>query len=128
MTDAADLFPATTAATMVNLAGAVSLWDWARKNEDPLLAQTIEEFLGQQGRHLTTPIEELDLTVRAYNGLKRLGINTAGEAACWSGPGMLGAQTGRSSRMAEGTITEVNEKLWQHCKLTLRGADEPTGE
>jgi DNA-directed RNA polymerase subunit alpha len=55
---------------------------------------------------LDTPIEELDLSVRSYNCLKRVGITTVGELVAKSEAELLDIRNlGRSS------VNEFREKL-----------------
>ena len=66
----------------------------------------IETEDDNQGRKLDMTIDELDLTVRSYNCLKRAGINTVGELTEKSEEDMIKVRNlGRKS------LKEIKEKL-----------------
>lgn len=72
--------------------------------------------LNPYGAHLRVPIssleriniEELDLSVRAYNGLKRANLNTVGDVLTKSKKDIL-----RIKNIGKGSIRELEEKLKQ---------------
>ncbi|GAA2861236.1 hypothetical protein GCM10010517_19880 [Streptosporangium fragile] len=70
-------------------------------------------------RNEALPIEELDLTVRSYNRLKREGIHTCGELAAHSDEELLAiAGIGRES------VEEIKQRL-ADVDLSLRPHDVP---
>jgi DNA-directed RNA polymerase subunit alpha len=72
------------------------------------------EQQGPMGANLDTPIEELDLSVRSYNCLKREGITTVGELVTKSEGDLLDIRN-----FGQKSIDEVREKL-QELGLSLR--------
>ena len=72
------------------------------------------EQTGPLGANLDTPIEELDLSVRSYNCLKREGITTVGELVTKSEADLLDIRN-----FGAKSIDEVREKL-QELGLSLR--------
>jgi DNA-directed RNA polymerase subunit alpha len=72
------------------------------------------EQQGPLGANLDTPIEELDLSVRSYNCLKREGITTVGELVTKSEGDLLDIRN-----FGQKSIDEVREKLHE-LGLTLR--------
>lgn len=76
---------------------------------------TFEHVPSEEDRMLDTPIEELDLTVRSYNCLKRQGVNTIGQLTeCTEGDLLNIRNFGAKS------IEEVKDKL-QAMGLGLAG-------
>lgn len=69
-------------------------------------------------RLLAQPIEELDLSVRSYNCLKRAGINTIGELTRKTEDDMM-----KVRNMGKKSLQEVKEKLAK-LGLALRPSDE----
>jgi DNA-directed RNA polymerase subunit alpha len=72
------------------------------------------EQQGPLGANLDTPIEELDLSVRSYNCLKREGITTVGELVTKSEADLLDIRN-----FGAKSIDEVREKLHE-LGLSLR--------
>lgn len=72
----------------------------------------------EQARLLSQPIEELDLSVRSYNCLKRAGIDTIGELVRKTEDDMM-----KVRNMGKKSLQEVKEKLAK-LGLTLRPSDE----
>src|SRR6266545_1576823 len=72
------------------------------------------EQVGPLGANLDTPIEELDLSVRSYNCLKREGITTVGELVTKSEADLLDIRN-----FGAKSIDEVREKLHE-LGLSLR--------
>ncbi|MCL6553643.1 MAG: DNA-directed RNA polymerase subunit alpha [Firmicutes bacterium] len=73
----------------------------------------------ERARLLAMPIEELDLSVRPYNCLKRAGIHTVGDLVKKTEDEIVAVKNfGRKS------LDEVKEKLAAHG-LTLRQPDQP---
>ena len=74
-----------------------------KANETDYMIETEDD---NQGRKLDMTIDELDLTVRSYNCLKRAGINTVGELTEKSEEDMIKVRSlGRKS------LKEIKEKL-----------------
>ena len=71
-------------------------------SDDGIFAAAVDE--GESV--LDTPIEELDLSVRSYNCLKRQGVNTVGQLAECSEADMLGIRN-----FGAKSIEEVKDKL-----------------
>lgn len=71
--------------------------------------------LSEQDTLLETPIEELDLTVRSYNCLKRQGVNTIGQLVELTEADLLGIRN-----FGAKSIEEVKDKL-QQMGLGLKG-------
>jgi len=80
---------------------------------EALLLGPVEQQ-GQLGANLDTPIEELDLSVRSYNCLKREGITTVGELVTKSESDLLDIRN-----FGQKSIDEVREKLHE-LGLALR--------
>ncbi|MBE3576762.1 MAG: DNA-directed RNA polymerase subunit alpha [Limnochordales bacterium] len=72
----------------------------------------------EQARLLAQPIEELDLSVRSYNCLKRAGIDTIGELVRKTEEDMM-----KVRNMGKKSLQEVKEKLAK-LGLSLRPSDE----
>ncbi|MGE5483005.1 MAG: DNA-directed RNA polymerase subunit alpha [Bacteroidota bacterium] len=72
----------------------------------------------EQARLLSQPIEELDLSVRSYNCLKRAGIDTIGELVRKTEDDMM-----KVRNMGKKSLQEVKEKLAK-LGLALRPSDE----
>lgn len=64
---------------------------------------------------LLTPIEELDLSVRSFNCLKRTNINTVADLISRTGTELM-----RARGMSEKSLVEIREKL-QNIGLYLAG-------
>jgi DNA-directed RNA polymerase subunit alpha len=86
------------------------LGEAARETAEPSLAHGMENF----------PIEELELGVRSYNCLKRVGIETIGDLVS-----KTEAELAAIPNFGRKSIEEVKETLAAHG-LTLRG-EEPSG-
>jgi len=69
--------------------------------------------LNPLGVNLDTPIEELDLSVRTYNNLKRAGIYTIGRVATKTRSDLLDIRN-----MGSKHVDEIREKL-QELRLDL---------
>jgi DNA-directed RNA polymerase subunit alpha len=74
-----------------------------------------ESIPDEKDRVLDTPIEELDLTVRSYNCLKRQGVNTIGQLTDCSEADLLNIRN-----FGAKSIEEVKDKL-QTMGLGLAG-------
>ena len=104
---------------------AISLWSNGVKClnylglTDQVAAVTFaDQEENKQGQALEMTIEELDLSVRAYNCLKRAGINTIGELVQRNEEDMMKVRNlGRKS------LEEVVQKL-AGLGLSLRPSDE----
>jgi DNA-directed RNA polymerase subunit alpha len=81
----------------------------AEQAAEPSLAHGMENF----------PIEELELGVRSYNCLKRVGIETIGDLVS-----KTESELGTIPNFGKKSIEEVKETLAQHG-LTLRGEELP---
>jgi DNA-directed RNA polymerase subunit alpha len=68
---------------------------------------------------LALPIEEMDLTVRSYNSLKRSGVNTVGDLLSWSEADLLDIRN-----LGAKSIDEVKAKLH---RMGLALKDSPPG-
>jgi DNA-directed RNA polymerase subunit alpha len=76
----------------------------------------VDQFVSEQ---MNTPIEELDLSVRSYNCLKREGIHTVGELITRSEADLLDIRN-----FGQKSIDEVKEKL---VSMSLSLKDNPHG-
>lgn len=78
----------------------------------------VERDEDRRDRLLEMPIEELDLSVRSFNCLKRAGINTVGELTAKSDEDMM-----KVRNLGKKSLEEVKEKLVA-LGLGLRPSDE----
>lgn len=78
----------------------------------------VEKEEDEQNRLLEMSIEELDLSVRSFNCLKRAGINTIGELIQRTPQDMM-----KVRNLGKKSLEEVQEKLAQF-NLSLKEADE----
>jgi len=81
----------------------------AKLEEDFMIERKTEEI----NRNLEKPIEDLDLSVRSYNCLKRAGINTLGELIEKSEEDMM-----RVRNLGKKSLKEVKQKL-EEMNLSL---------
>jgi DNA-directed RNA polymerase subunit alpha len=73
----------------------------------------VERKVEETNRNLEKPIEDLDLSVRSYNCLKRAGINTLGELIEKSEEDMM-----RVRNLGKKSLKEVKQKL-EEMNLSL---------
>lgn len=78
----------------------------------------VEKEEEERDKILDMSIEELDLSVRSYNCLKRAGINTVGELVMKTEEDMM-----KVRNLGKKSLEEVDEKL-QSLNLSLRKAEE----
>jgi DNA-directed RNA polymerase subunit alpha len=78
----------------------------------------VEREEDKRDRLLEMPIEELDLSVRSFNCLKRAGINTVGELTAKSDDDMM-----KVRNLGKKSLEEVKEKL-ASLGLSLRPSEE----
>ncbi|PSR21416.1 MAG: DNA-directed RNA polymerase subunit alpha [Sulfobacillus acidophilus] len=78
----------------------------------------VEREEDKRDRLLEMPIEELDLSVRSFNCLKRAGINTVGELTAKSDEDMM-----KVRNLGKKSLEEVKEKL-ASLGLSLRPSEE----
>jgi len=78
----------------------------------------VEKEEEEKDRLLELPIEELDLSVRSYNCLKRAGINTIEDLVRKTEEDML-----KIRNLGKKSLAEIKEKLG-NFGLSLRSADE----
>ena len=91
------------------------LSEWQKRNKEYLEKKAQEE--AEKEKMLIMTIEELDLSVRSYNCLKRAGINTIQELTNKSEAEMIKVRNlGRKS------LEEVKQKL-ANLELSLRQDD-----
>ncbi|MDA8066867.1 MAG: DNA-directed RNA polymerase subunit alpha [Thermaerobacter sp.] len=81
-------------------------------------AEDSDEEAGRKSRLLEMPIEELDLSVRSYNCLKRAGINTVAELASRTDEEMM-----KVRNLGKKSLEEVKQKL-AAVGLALRVEEE----
>jgi DNA-directed RNA polymerase subunit alpha len=80
--------------------------------------ESAKEEPDEKSKLLEMPIEELDLSVRSYNCLKRAGINTVGDLVQKTEEEMI-----KVRNLGKKSLEEVDQKLAQ-LGLSLRKADE----
>jgi DNA-directed RNA polymerase subunit alpha len=78
----------------------------------------VEREEDKRDRLLEMPIEELDLSVRSFNCLKRAGINTVGELTNKTDEDMM-----KVRNLGKKSLEEVKEKL-AALGLSLRPSEE----
>ncbi|MGB9791934.1 MAG: DNA-directed RNA polymerase subunit alpha [Thermacetogeniaceae bacterium] len=77
-----------------------------------------EQHVDEKDKLLEMPIEELELSVRSYNCLKRAGINTVGDLVQRTEEDMI-----KVRNLGKKSLEEVEKKL-KELGLSLRKADE----
>lgn len=99
-------------------ADRVRTWEETHRAEAlPDKDQALLDAADDRDSRLRTPIEEMDLSVRSYNCLKRAGLNTAGDIARRSHEQMM-----RVRNLGRKSLEEVIGKL---DGMGLRLSDEP---
>ena len=91
---------------------------FTRLTDEPAQQLVLEPDVSPTGKNLDMTIEELDLSVRAFNCLKRAGINTVGELVEKSVEDMM-----KVRNLGKKSLEEVGQKL-AILGLSLRKSDE----
>ncbi len=91
---------------------------FTRLTDEPTQQMAQEPEASPAGKNLDMTIEELDLSVRAFNCLKRAGINTVGELVEKSVEDMM-----KVRNLGKKSLEEVGQKL-AVLGLSLRKTDE----
>ena len=79
---------------------------FSRLTEQPVAKAEPDGEVGQSGKKMEMTIEELDLSVRAFNCLKRAGINTVGELVQKDQEDMM-----KVRNLGKKSLEEVEQKL-----------------
>ena len=87
-------------------------------SEDTLPEVSTERDTGKKEKDLSMNIEELDLSVRSYNCLKRAGVNTVEDLVCKSEDEMM-----KVRNLGKKSLEEVLQKL-ESMGLNLKNLDE----
>lgn len=87
-------------------------------SEDTLPEISTEKDTGKKEKVLNMNIEELDLSVRSYNCLKRAGVNTVEDLVCKSEDEMM-----KVRNLGKKSLEEVLQKL-ESMGLNLKNLDE----
>lgn len=87
-------------------------------SEDTLPEVSTERDTGKKEKVLSMNIEELDLSVRSYNCLKRAGVNTVEDLVCKSEDEMM-----KVRNLGKKSLEEVLQKL-ESMGLNLKNLDE----
>lgn len=86
--------------------------------EDSVPEVSVEKDSGKKEKVLEMNIEELDLSVRSYNCLKRAGVNTVEDLVCKSEDEMM-----KVRNLGKKSLEEVLQKL-ESMGLNLKSSDE----
>jgi len=95
-------------------------------SEETLIAPVQVEQPAAKSEVYNVPIEQLDLSVRVFNSLKRTGITTVGEVLDMLAKGPDAVLAIRN--FGEKSLNELKEKLREKGYLVPGETDEPVGE
>src|SRR5688572_17362886 len=99
-------FPYSIGILLTDANAACALLGWATRH-DPVVANQLREFLMQDNPTLAIRIEELDLSVIAYNALKRNGVDYVADLVRRTPEDLFGYRG-----LQIKTINHIRQRLW----------------
>ena len=103
---------------------ARKLWEQAAKNGilETLQSLGVERAIVPYHKRVSEiSIEEMNLSVRSNNGLKRVGIETFGQLQAW----LVAGNTIRSIRnLGEKSVKEIKKNFFELCYAQLSGNEQ----